>query len=529
MGSRAHVLLVSVSLSSFLTTGCIFGGKKKVPQAKAVAASTTPELDAQLDKRPTERLPRGARALKSDRDASALAELPKHSSTVTPPAATPPVAAPKDSGVEWPKPEELTLGTPGVPRMAPQSAPQQTQRVQPLAAQDDRVVIHDVETPGTSVAQQSTSATPDLTQAAAKASDDAVANRPLELQPDGGGGGGATAAGLAVNTNPQQQAHAAAQPQAAAPAAAALPAAATTDGVAGRVAQRLRENPGDLAANLDHQLLRFLMDEQVPDQSTLSTLPAEDREMLAALMDGLSNFRSGVRTDQNMLLSKKVRPLLDLAARLSSQADLTIPSIALCRKVSGFGTYEPMEARFVAGNRSEAIVYCEVGNVSSQQNQQGIWESRLTQEAVLYTEDGQRIWSNPPRAIVDKSRNRRRDFCVAQLLVLPPNLSINRYILKVTVKDEQAKRMAEAAMPIQIVAVLDAPAVPVAPATPPPLTNVPPAKQQQQQLQQQQQPIPSDLAQPAAQRGPGTFDARQPQQPPAPQLQPWPTQTADTK
>jgi hypothetical protein len=167
-----------------------------------------------------------------------------------------------------------------------------------------------------------------------------------------------------------------------------------------------------------------------------------------------------------------------------------------------------MDARFVAGNKVEAIVYCEVGNVSSQQNQEGVWESRLSQEAVLYTEAGQRVWSNPPRAIVDKSRNRRHDFCVAQMLTLPANLSINRYILKVTVKDEQAKRMAEAAMPIQIVAVLEPqPVVPPAPTGP--LTNVPPAKQ----------PIPVDLAQPAAQRtgASGAFD------------RPQPTQTADTK
>jgi hypothetical protein len=185
----------------------------------------------------------------------------------------------------------------------------------------------------------------------------------------------------------------------------------------------------------------------------------------------LSNFRSGVRTDQNMLLSKKVRPLLEFAARLNSQADLTIPTISLCRKVSGFGTYEPIDARFVAGARNEAIVYCEVGNVASQQNEQGIWESRLSQEAVLYTDDGQRVWTNPPQAIVDKSRNRRHDFCVAQKLTLPPNLSINRYILKVTVKDEQARRMAEASMPIQVVAVLD----PQQPSTPP-VSNVPPPK-----------------------------------------------------
>jgi hypothetical protein len=506
MGTRAQVLLVSVSLSSFVTTGCIFGGKKKVPQAKAVSTSA-PELDAQLDPRTPDRLPRGARALKSERSAEGLVELPKHAGTATPsmppaaPAAPAAPLAPKDSGVEWPKPEEFAIGTPGVPRSA-QAPRQQAPTVAPDAAAaaapipDDRVVIRDAGT----AADGPQAAAPAAQAAAAKPSDDAVANRPLELQSDGSAAAAPTTAATPLNGEARPAAHV---------ASAASPAAAA-DALVSRVDQRLRDNPGDLAAQLDHQLMRFLLDEQVPDLNSLSSLPAEDRELITALMDGLSNFRSNVRTDQNMLLSKKVRPLLDLAARLSSQSDLTIPTIALCRRVSGFGTYDPMDARFVAGNKVEAIVYCEVGNVASQQNQEGVWESRLTQEAVLYTEGGQRVWSNPPRAIVDKSRNRRHDFCVAQMLTLPGNLSINRYILKVTVKDEQAKRMAEAAMPIQIVAVLEPqPVVPPAPSSP--ITTVPPARQ----------PAPTDLAQPAAaQRGPaGAFDR---------QLQ-FPTQTADTK
>jgi hypothetical protein len=501
MGSRAHALLVSVSLSSLVTTGCIFGGKKKVPQAKVVSAAA-PELDAQLDARPPERLPRGARALKSERDAGGLAEL--HPRTATPPTPQP---TPKDSGVEWPKPEELAIGLPGVPRAAQPArevplpahtdaavaAPAAAQPTRPSTAAEDQVVIRD------GVPAQP----PVQAQAPQAPSDDAVANRPLELQSDGNADAAVPSTGVAAAAS-----SAAPEARPAAHVAQAVAAPGAADGVASRVTQRLHDNPGDLAAHLDHQLLRFLMDEQVPDLKTLSSLPAEDREVLEALMDGLSNFRSNVRTDQNMLLSKKVRPLLDLAARLSSQSDLTIPTMALCRRVSGFGTYDPMDARFVAGNKVDAIVYCEVGNVSSTQNQDGVWESRLTQEAVLYTEGGQRVWSNPARAIVDKSRNRRHDFCVAQMITLPANLSINRYILKVTVKDEQAKRLAEAAMPIQIVAVLE-PQPPVPPAAPSgPLTNVPPAKQ----------PVQGDLAQPAAQRSSasGAFDRQ------------FQTQTADT-
>ena len=52
-------------------------------------------------------------------------------------------------------------------------------------------------------------------------------------------------------------------------------------------------------------------------------------KLIAAVIDGLINFRNGLRQDNNMLLSRKVRPLLEMADRLRSQADLKIPVIAL--------------------------------------------------------------------------------------------------------------------------------------------------------------------------------------------------------
>lgn len=242
--------------------------------------------------------------------------------------------------------------------------------------------------------------------------------------------------------------------------------------LAATLAQRLRDNPGDLAAHLDFQLLRFLQDEPVPDLDAIAGLPGEDRELLTAVIDALSNFRNGVRADNNMLLSQKIKPLLDLAGRLRSQAELSIPTIALCSKVKRFGIYEPMPGRFAAGKLSYTIAYVELDNVSARKNdEKGEWESRLTQQAVLYTDDGQPVWSNERQSITDRSRNRRQDFFAAQTIELLPSLTIGRYLLKVTVEDEQVRRVAEATVPIEIVAAL------------PPQQPL-----QQQQKQPQQQP-----------------------------------------
>jgi hypothetical protein len=154
-----------------------------------------------------------------------------------------------------------------------------------------------------------------------------------------------------------------------------------------------------------------------------------------------------------MLISRKIRPLLDLADRLRAQADLVIPTLSICTKVDGFGVYEPIEpARFTAMKEHPVIVYCEVQNFASQLNGKKLWETRLSQEVVLYTESGLPVWQDKTENIPDLARNRRHDFFVVKKTKFPSNIAIGRYLLKVTIVDQQASRVAEATIPVQFVA-----------------------------------------------------------------------------
>lgn len=226
------------------------------------------------------------------------------------------------------------------------------------------------------------------------------------------------------------------------------------DAVATRIMARAKDYATDLAAQTDAQVLKFVRDEPVPDLSTMAGLAPEDRELLGALMDSLSNFRNQLRAENNMLFSKKIRPLVELSDRLRGQAELSVPTVALCTKVTAFGSYEPIDpARFVAGKQQQAVVYCEVENFLSQPNEQNQYETKLTQDVVLYTEaSGLPVWSDRKSTYDDKSRRRRRDFFMAKIITLPSNLSIGRYLLKVTVEDQQARHIAENTLPIEIVA-----------------------------------------------------------------------------
>jgi hypothetical protein len=219
------------------------------------------------------------------------------------------------------------------------------------------------------------------------------------------------------------------------------------------VAKNLKDNGKDLWAQLDYQLLEFLKDKPTPQLDVMAKLSNEDRELIASVMDALTNFRNALRADNNMLMSRKVRPILDLADRVRAQADLVIPTLALCTKVDGFGIYEPIEpARFTAMKPHEIIVYCEVENFASQQNEKKMWETKLSQEVVLYTETGLPVWQDKTESIPDFARNRRHDFFVVKKTRFPANITLGRYLLKVTIVDQQASRVAEATVPVQFVA-----------------------------------------------------------------------------
>jgi hypothetical protein len=222
-----------------------------------------------------------------------------------------------------------------------------------------------------------------------------------------------------------------------------------------KLAQAVHDYPRDLGSQLDYELLRFVRDEPTPDLAAVSPLPVEDREILAAMLDGLNNFRDVARSDSNPMLSKKIQPLLDMADRLRSQAELTIPTMALCSSVDRFGVYTPITStRFGAGKVNSVVVYSEVANFSSIQDEQKMWHTQLKQEMVLYTESGLAVWPEKSnvKLFVDTSHNRRHDFFVARNVNLPASLTIGRYLLKVTLTDDQSNRVAESTTPIEIVA-----------------------------------------------------------------------------
>lgn len=216
---------------------------------------------------------------------------------------------------------------------------------------------------------------------------------------------------------------------------------------------RVGANPRDPASQLDLQIARYLntgLNDNVgpgtPMTAELSALPDEDREMISAVVDGLTNFRAVYRNERNPLATQKAAPLLEMAERIRSRTDLAVGSIALCTAVRAYGNYDPIEPlKFRSGVANTAVFYCEVEGFQSLLDEQGRWTTKLSIELRLFTatDAGLQVWDAKSDAVTDVSRKRRRDFFINKKIVLPATLNPGRYILKATVKDLQQKRVAE--------------------------------------------------------------------------------------
>jgi hypothetical protein len=225
------------------------------------------------------------------------------------------------------------------------------------------------------------------------------------------------------------------------------------DALGDRLHKRLVQNPRDIANQFDMDLYGILNDDPGAELASVSAMSDDDAELVSTLVDGLTLFRSVIRQDGNLLATQKMKPLLEMADRLRAQADLTVPTVELCSRVEAYGKYTPISpARFPAGRDNPAIVYCEVENFLPKQNPQGNWQTKLTEQVMLFTDQGMLVWSDTERQVTDECRRRRHDFFAYNVIHLPANLPMGRYNLKVSIEDKNANHVAESSVPLKIVA-----------------------------------------------------------------------------
>jgi hypothetical protein len=215
--------------------------------------------------------------------------------------------------------------------------------------------------------------------------------------------------------------------------------------------------PADLATALDEQLSRLLRGQPILGEAELAGLSPEDRELTTDLIEAVASFRTSARTTTT--INEKAKPLVVLGEQIKQRAALAVANLALCESVDRYGVYEPIAASHLqAGAETPVILYCEVENFRPKLNAKGLWETRLSYELALYPDSTvgglaapPAVFTKPAATIIDRCRNQRRDFFVADRVTLPATLSAGKYVMKVIVKDLQAQRVGEATLGVEVV------------------------------------------------------------------------------
>lgn len=233
--------------------------------------------------------------------------------------------------------------------------------------------------------------------------------------------------------------------------------------LAAALRDKARSSSVPAAALLQLAALELVQPEAgAPDPDAESALSPREREFLEAWRTLFASARDHASDADPAQLATQVAAL---AESLQASQSLAALNPRLCLRVDGFGSYDELKRSrpsdpyvFVAGRRAKMIVYVELQNFAHQPKKQGGVDGfavKLTQALDLFQDaarEDRPIWTRPAQEITDFSRSRRRDFFVTQIIELPPTLAAGSYRMKITMTDQLSDAVAEAVVPITLLA-----------------------------------------------------------------------------
>jgi hypothetical protein len=187
------------------------------------------------------------------------------------------------------------------------------------------------------------------------------------------------------------------------------------------------------------------------DEQVMSTLDDDRREQVARFADLTRRWAIDLQADATPIAAVWLQKALD---DMRAHEPISIRMTDLCSRVDGYGVYTPFQSHtFLAGRANAVIVYVELDNFRSVDIGDQQHEVKLQQAIEMYNDaDGLRVWGSSPVQVLDRSRNRRRDFFVVQLIELPARLSVGKYLMKVRITDQHGGSVAETSIPLEFVA-----------------------------------------------------------------------------
>lgn len=195
------------------------------------------------------------------------------------------------------------------------------------------------------------------------------------------------------------------------------------------------------------------------DPALLGTLaPVEARHVRAAR----DLARAWIASAKEGTLDEAPGALAAAAQELRPESGSLRTFSALCQRVSGYGAYVEIEGgELIAGRSLDVIIYTELDGFADRSVAPGddalpgdLWAVDVSQELTLFHDPSEDLqaWHQPRSRIVSTSRRHRQEFYLVNQVRLPANLTVGRYRLKVTTRDETSGSVSESWASLSVVA-----------------------------------------------------------------------------
>ena len=185
-----------------------------------------------------------------------------------------------------------------------------------------------------------------------------------------------------------------------------------------------------------------------------SLSPADQKVLadLLAALQGMNDTAASTPAGAAESLADRGAPLVNAAKKMRRQADADLH----CRGwLWPAGWIHSASIRrsircFEQGKKHTVIIYCEVANFSSKKTKDDWYQTSLSQQETLVTEDGLLIWRPNAEEVEDRSMNQRHDFYLVKKLTIPENLAAGKYTLRMSVTDRNNGKIAMVSLPVEI-------------------------------------------------------------------------------
>lgn len=216
--------------------------------------------------------------------------------------------------------------------------------------------------------------------------------------------------------------------------------------------QRIEEQEAKVAAdpnNVEEQFrLRILYLANGQDDKALAAIDginADVLEIMRAQLSALMTARSSAQRDPATWANRQFEAIEKLRHLVAERADLRVSKVVICRSISQFGQYEPIDPpTFKVGAESRFLLYVPIENFKCERTESGQFRTLLSLRFSLIDPEGRERWTDKIENVEDISRDRRSDFFFGYPengLKIPKQLGEGEYTIKVEVEDVLAQKI----------------------------------------------------------------------------------------